>query len=464
MPNQKKQKPAKARPNTFVFFLILLSLIIGLFWVIQAWSNPLESDEVDYYKIGKNLCQLHKFDSAYDGIQTPTMSRPPVYPFLISVFYCLNGRNPNFVRAFQILLFIGIIVLVYLIAKLIFNEKTARISSTLTALYPAIGILTGFLLTEILFVFLSLLGTFFLTLFFKTQKGNYAFWSGIFFGLATLTRSVFLLFPIFLIFFLLFYQRFKITNLLKKSFLLFFAFILVISPWLIRNYVVFREFNISDVGSAMFYNRAYRIHYYSPQETRHFVLLSLFGSYLSKRIDPSYEYNFSKFEPHVYRRDNSSPLKSFQEPDLVKNSTQGKKILFKEAKAIILQHPIKYMAYSFLELFRIHTPLLTEFSITDLFTGTHPEISDFWKTFIIIFIRIAYLIFFISVIYGIVISCKKIPLTLPTLIIILYTILLLCSMETIPRYSIPLYPFYFIFFSFVLINFLKNFFQDVYQK
>ena len=450
MPNQKKQKPAKARPNTFVFFLILLSLIIGLFWVIQAWSNPLESDEVDYYKIGKNLCQLHKFDSAYDGIQTPTMSRPPVYPFLISIFYCLGIESPNAVRFFHIFLFVGIVLLIYLNTKLIFNEVTARLASILGALFPPIGFLTSQLHTEITFIFLSLLASLFLVLLFKNKKSSYAIWSGIFLGLATLTRPVFFLFPIFLITILLLFQKFKLTDLLKKSLILLFFFTLVISPWLIRNYVVFREFNISDVGSAMFYNRAYRIHYYSPQETRHFVLLSLFGSYLSKRIDPSYEYNFSKFEPHVYRRDNSSPLKSFQEPDLVKNSTQGKKILFKEAKAIILQHPIKYMAYSFLELFRIHTPLLTEFSITDLFTGTHPEISDFWKTFIIIFIRIAYLIFFISVIYGIVISCKKFLLTLPTLIIILYTILLLCSMETIPRYSIPLYPFYFIFFSYVL--------------
>lgn len=451
--NQKKQK------NTFVFFLVLLSLVVGSFWVFNSWSGSMGADGADYYKISENICRFHRFDVTHDGQRMQTMSRAPLYPFLISIPYCLIGDNPNIIRLFQIFLLVGIVILVYLISKLIFNERVARIASLLTTFFPPIGILTGFINTELTFIFLLLIGTLFLVLFFKTEKNKYAFWTGIFLGLTTLTRPIPLLLPLFLIFSILIYQKFKLTKLLKKSLILLIAFTLIITPWLSRNYIIFDQANISDVSGLAFYNRAYRIHFYSSEETKHYILLSLFGSYLSKKIDSNYSYSFSKFEPHFYRRSSDFPIEFGPKwpSGLTLNESRNK--LLEEAKPLIFQHPVKFLGFSFLEFFRIHRPLLTEYGDTDLFAGTHPEIPDFKKTSILIFIKLTYLLFFIMVFYGIIISFRKNKLTLPVLIIVLYTILLLCSLGVIPRYVIPLYPFYFIFFSFSIINLFNNFFQ-----
>ena len=289
------------------------------------------------------------------------------------------------------------------------------------------------------------------------QKIALALLAGIFLGLANLTRPILMFFPVFLVLFIFFYQKFKFGSLLKKSLIILVVFYIITAPWLIRNYLIFQEGQISDVGSLVFYNRAYRINY-SDQEAKYFILSGLFGGYLTKKIDAGYDYNFSKFEPHAQRVDQLALAKGF-DYNYPADVTASRKILFSEAKNVIFYHPFKYLGYSFLEFFRLHTPLINETGITNLFAGSHPEIPDFLKTLIIIFIRFTYLLFFVIILFSAIVSRKKFNLVLPLIILLLYLILLLCSLENIPRYSIPLYPFYFIFFAFGVFSIFKEIFK-----
>lgn len=448
--------------KSFVSLLILLSLTIGSFWVFYFWSKPLAGDDTEYYHIAVSLCEYKQFAIRFPNEVPlkvmPTMSRPPLYPFLISIFYCLFGDNPNAVRIFQIFLFAGIVILIYLIAEQIFNKRTAQLSSILTVLFPPLGILVGQLFSEIPYIFLFLLATLFLIYFFKEKKSLFAFLAGVFFGLATLTRAIPLYLPLFLIIFIFLYNKFKINELLKKSFILLFVFYLVICPWVIRNYLIFKQPSITDTAGVLFYNRAYRINY-SPTEAKYFTSVSLLGDYLTKKIYPDYNYSFSKFEPHWERRAELG----FKDEGVIWRSPadadDGRDLLLAEAKVVILDHPIKYIGYSFLEFFRLHTPLIKEVGIASLFAGTHPEIPDLYKTLIIVSIRFIYLLFFIVVLQAIIVGIRKFSLSWSIFIVLVYSVLVLCSLDTVPRYSIPLYPFYFIFFAFGIVNLFNKIFK-----
>ena len=138
---------------TWICFLIFVSLITGLFWAISYWSQPLGSDEAGYNDIAGNLCRVHLFSQTITGHQELTMIQPPFYSFLMSIFYCSFSNNQNLVRILQVLLFVGIVILVYFIARLVFNQRVATFASLLTAIFPPIGSFTGLIFTEITFIF-----------------------------------------------------------------------------------------------------------------------------------------------------------------------------------------------------------------------------------------------------------------------------------------------------------------------
>jgi 4-amino-4-deoxy-L-arabinose transferase-like glycosyltransferase len=176
--------------SSFLLFLIRL-----LYNLIVAQRYFAHYDAALYNHIAYNIAYHHCF-CLYPN--QPTVSRPPLWPFILSILYFLSPQgNSQLIDTGQqvfygrlLYSFIGSItcVLVYLFARKLFGIRIALMSGVFAAIYPGLFIYDGWLYTETLY-------TFFLTAFlyslFRLQTTARRRWiivSGLFLGLTTLTR------------------------------------------------------------------------------------------------------------------------------------------------------------------------------------------------------------------------------------------------------------------------------------
>jgi 4-amino-4-deoxy-L-arabinose transferase-like glycosyltransferase len=226
----------------FLIFSIGLLLRMGYILVFPQ-EKVLRGDAAQYDIIAHNLVSGFGF-SINPNVPTPT--RAPIYPLFLSFIYFIFGHNYTVVRFFQVILSGLTCVILYYIAKEIFNEKIATISAWLLVSYPVLIVYTGLLLTETLFTFLLAVSVLLLIRGIVTAKTKYFIGSGTFLGLATLTRPVTLLFPFVILIFFIIVKR----KLILNWFAFFLIFVVVLFPWVLRNYKLFGMYNICSIGTG----------------------------------------------------------------------------------------------------------------------------------------------------------------------------------------------------------------------
>jgi len=220
--------------------LFFLALLLRLFFVIILPLDAGDSPEYDNYAL-RLLSGL--------GFST-NLSRPPLYPGFLAGIYFFFGHNFLAVRVVQALLGSITCLFVFFIGKRVFGDKKpALIGGMLTAVSPSLIASTSYILTETLTAFLLTAAILLLMKAQAESKKEGWLLSGVVLGLATLTRPVTILFPLFLLAgFLIFSQR-KVRNVfLVIVFCLGMA--LPILPWTIRNALVFHRFIPVSVGSG----------------------------------------------------------------------------------------------------------------------------------------------------------------------------------------------------------------------
>ena len=229
----------------------------GYRWYAQTDLNLLAS-YVDF-----DLSGVDEYDPAR-GI--PTSFRAPLYPSFLAIVYLISGTGSSRFFAARlaqaILLGAPLAPLTYLTAQRLFpeNESASRLASWIVALYPMLLIYPLGLGTENLF-FILVLASFFLTL--KTIEKPIAslfLLSGLFLGLASLTRSIILPFALVsLIWLWAFVSR-------RGALMAALALFIVIAPWIIRNSLLHGR--LMGIESSMGYNLYLGYH---PQGNGSFV-------------------------------------------------------------------------------------------------------------------------------------------------------------------------------------------------
>ena len=124
---------------------------LGL-WVAAA-GHPLNiCDERDYNALAINLAEHGELRSRRASRHS---LRPPLYPAIVSVFYRLFGvENFQAVRLFQAVLSLGLVLLIYRIASVVFSPGSGLWAAGLCCFYPTLLGFNDLILTEILFTFL----------------------------------------------------------------------------------------------------------------------------------------------------------------------------------------------------------------------------------------------------------------------------------------------------------------------
>lgn len=215
--------------------LFLLAVCIRLFYVsCKYWTA---GDTSQYLEIAKNLVYHHAF--ALDDINGSfyyTAFRPFLYSFLIAAFWTGSEPPIEAVLIAQVIMGSLTVVMVYLMAVKHFSRLTAITSALLLTLSPMTLHYTAVIMTETLFIFLVTAGCYFA----GEQK---KYFSGIFFGLAFLTRPIILPFLILLV--LVSFLP-KLRHKLRSHLIIFLIAFFVALPWITRNTLLFNRITLTQ--------------------------------------------------------------------------------------------------------------------------------------------------------------------------------------------------------------------------
>jgi 4-amino-4-deoxy-L-arabinose transferase-like glycosyltransferase len=224
-----------------IVLFILAFIIRGIF----VFATPLKIwDETVYANLGYDLSSnlldysvrnngwsdfIPSKDSFYAW---PKMGfRAPLLPYLLSPFYLFNL---DFLVDF-FMVFVGAlsVCLVYILGKMMFNQKIAFYSTILFLLIPLHVIYSAKVLTGVLFTFFILLTFFSFWKGYEEGDKKYKILFGVFLALALLSRYTALwIMPVFFLYFLV---RNKSLKFLKDKHLWYaiLAFFLTLIPWFI---------------------------------------------------------------------------------------------------------------------------------------------------------------------------------------------------------------------------------------
>lgn len=207
----------------------------------------------------------------YDPIRgVLTSFRPPMYPAFLSLIYRAVGVGAHrffIVRLVQAFIGAALAPLTYLLSYKILNFqptskprndssggviderviKTSRAAAWVVACYPMLIVFPLSLATENLFFVLVLISTLALLKAAGTRKSTHFVMAGALFGMTALTRSVILAVVGLCLLWIWFVLRER-----KSAALMFFSMLIVISPWVIRNSLLYDRF--TGIESSLGYS------------------------------------------------------------------------------------------------------------------------------------------------------------------------------------------------------------------
>jgi len=203
----------------------------------QQVGLELFPDGKDYDALSLSLATGTGF--AIHGV--PNTFRPPGYPFFLAALYMIFGHSYVAVKIVQSLLGALTCLMIFLIGQQLFSRRVGVIAATIATVYPLLVVYTGFLLSEVLFVFLSTFFLYALVRFRECTSWRWMAAAGLVLGAMNLTRPVTLLLPAVL--FVCFWIELKAKRRAAMiAGMLALWMLIPIVPWTIRNYTVRQAF------------------------------------------------------------------------------------------------------------------------------------------------------------------------------------------------------------------------------
>ena len=217
----------------FLIILFFVSLVArALFFYLftsrnENYNNP---DSPAYHGVAVQLVLGNGISSTETK---PNFYRLPGYPIFLSLFYKVFDFDIKKTLWAQIFISCFIPILVFFLSLSLFPDKVllAKIASFYTAIHLGFIFFSGLLITESLFTLFFLV---FLILFYKNKNIILA---GIFLGLASYFRPVGQ-YIVFLSIFLLMFFNMPIKRKIRNCFLLLLSWFVIVSPWLLRNFIM----------------------------------------------------------------------------------------------------------------------------------------------------------------------------------------------------------------------------------
>ena len=219
----------------WVVFLFLLALVLRTVWAIYTDRPPRGFNDPVLYDFFAAQIKEGNGYSRLDG--TPTAYYPVGYPAALSAVYFVFGHSILAAKLFNAVLGAVTVVLLFELARRLFDSRAARAAGLLLAVFPGQIFYTGTILGEVLFTML-LVGALLLLLAAPWDAGRVGLGRlalfGLIMGAATLVRSITLLLPLLLLVFWLFTSR-RVGRSLLQAGVVTLAMAVFVVPWSVRS-------------------------------------------------------------------------------------------------------------------------------------------------------------------------------------------------------------------------------------
>lgn len=233
-----------ARKIATATLIALLALIIRCA-VTLTWFNQRERifapDSYGYERLAINLIEHGAFSQSAIPPLVPDTHRTPLYPLFILAVYRAVGEYPTAVVISQDIIDTISTILIYAIASSASTHAAGVLASIAYAIAPLPIFQCQRMLSETLFVFLTLAAVLAgLKALARFRTGAIAA-CGLLLGLATLTRPIGIgIWLIWLVALAVAARRLAFSTWLQAMGKFALSFLLPIAPWLIRNFIAFK--------------------------------------------------------------------------------------------------------------------------------------------------------------------------------------------------------------------------------
>lgn len=220
-----------------------LALVTALGAILRIiWLNMVDTQPVtDFHWYFERAAEMAK-NMGYQVDGQFTAYWPVGYPGALSLLFRITGPNVWAAKIFQLCWTTACIPLTFWIAQRLFRSHlTAFIAALIVAIHPSFIAYTGILASEPLFTGLSLWGS--LVLLKARDDRRKLLWGGVLFGLAALVRPQAIVVPLIVLAAAWFIDDKPVRSFAfwRAAGLTMVAAIAVMSPWLVRCWVVFGE-------------------------------------------------------------------------------------------------------------------------------------------------------------------------------------------------------------------------------
>jgi|TARA_B100001964_G_scaffold191021_1_gene213244 4-amino-4-deoxy-L-arabinose transferase-like glycosyltransferase len=390
-----------------LILLILFSIVLRIPVILLYGDTSLEHE---WQYLVNNLIQHGKlvYETFDSGYLLPNLWMPPLYAHFLYSFSFFGLEDNNyilFILLSQALLASISVAVFYKINKLFFSERVSFYSSLLFSIFPIHVYACGQISSISVQMFLMIL--FFYFFFRIANKQNFS--SIVIFsflsGLLILLRGEFRIIFVISIFYLCFF--FKIP--IKKILFIFLITLITVSPYLIRNYVIFGKITVVETSG------------YNLWKGNHPHALE------NSRVEGS-----EMVSENLKRLNDSIPRDKFYR-------INRNKLYFEEAIKNILEKPLEYF------IFFLKKAISFQFIILG---SMDPRYWNPLHYLPILMLGATSLI-------GLIL-CNKKSYKFNYLILIFFIIIIILSMVSIlPRYKLIILPFQ-IIFTCVLIEYVTK--------
>jgi len=232
--------------SSALWIILLVSLIVRIAAVPLVHSSGYTSDEREYIAMAERILQGDGFIDTNGAYAV----RAPLFPALLALVFGLSGYSLVVAHAAQCLCGVLVVYLVYRLTCLLVGDRTTALNASIVAaLYPGMIIYSALLQTEMPYC-CFVLAAFGLVYAMVDGGGGIskAAMMGLWCGLASLTRAVFLGFAPLLIAATAWMARWNLRKSANNGLVVLAALFVVVAPWTLRNYLLFSA--LVPVGSG----------------------------------------------------------------------------------------------------------------------------------------------------------------------------------------------------------------------
>ena len=243
-----------ARELQLLALVVVLGLLIRVAYVLSTKGFVLTGDQVEYDAIGRAAADGKWFHTTFPyGVLHESAARPPGYMLFIGVLYTIFGAHPTGVMLIQTLFGPMVIVLVWLLARRLFDARVAAVAAVLAAVHPNLWQWEGRLYSEALALPLAVL--LFVLVLDRPPTRRLAVWTGVVLGLSLLVRPTSVLFvPVIVA---AFWTSGGGRVALRYGAYSLGVAVLCVIPWTVRNYALTNSFvplSLQDMAVAGTFN------------------------------------------------------------------------------------------------------------------------------------------------------------------------------------------------------------------